>query len=199
MSALTPATDHLIQCLRILPGVGPKSAQRMALELLEKDPERARALAQSLLTALERVKHCERCQNLSEEPLCAVCQDERRNERVLCVTESPLDVIAIEGAGAFDGQYFVLKGRLSPLDGIGPAEIGLPLLKKRLEESPVEELILATSATAEGEATAEFIAQMIRGKEIRLTRLAQGIPSGGELGSIDRNTLGHAFSGRKVF
>lgn len=199
MKGLPPSIEDLIHSLRVLPGVGPKSAQRMALELLEKQPERAARLAESLTKALDCIIRCERCQNLSESPLCDLCQDTSRDHTQMCVTESPLDVLAIEQSGAYRGRYFVLKGRLSPLDGLGPAEIGLASLQKVLDTGEISELILATSATVEGEATAEFIAQMVRGLDIELTRLAQGIPQGGELGTIDRYTLGHAFSGRKSF
>ena len=199
MSGLGPVIDHLIQCLRVLPGVGPKSAQRMALELLEREPERTARLADALLTALDRVQRCQRCHNLTEEPLCQVCTDARRDGAQLCIVESPLDVVAIEQSGAFRGFYFVLQGRLSPLDGMGPAEIGLPLLETRLQDGIVRELILATSSTVEGEATAEFIASMARPHGLSVSRLARGIPSGGELGLVDRHTLTHAFSGRKLF
>lgn len=191
--------EHLINCLRVLPGVGPRSAQRIALDLLEHQPERAAALAAALQDALAVVVRCECCQNLTEQPVCSLCADAERDDTLLCVVESPLDVIALEQSGAYGGRYFVLRGRLSPLDGRGPQEIGLPRLERRLAEGRVSELILATSSTVEGEATGEFVAQMARQRGVTVTRLAQGIPLGGELGGVDRHTLGHALSGRKVY
>ncbi len=199
MSGLGPVIEHLILCLRVLPGVGPKSAQRIALDLLERKPERAARLAEALTAALERVCRCRKCQNLGETELCTICSDPRRDAAQLCIVESPLDVLAIEQSAAFRGCYFVLQGRLSPLDGIGPDAIGLPLLEHRLQDGQLRELILATSSTVEGEATAEYIARMAQPRGLPVSRLARGIPAGGELGLIDRHTLGHAFMGRKPF
>lgn len=199
MAELSPSIEHLILCLRGLPGVGPKSAQRMALDLLERTPDRAARLAEALSDALEKVQRCSRCQNLCESPVCEICNEVRRDPAQLCVVESPLDVLAIEQSGAFKGHYFVLRGRLSPLDGLGPDEIGLPLLAVRLSGGEVGELILATSSTVEGEATAEFIVQMAKPHGIAVSRLARGIPLGGELGLVDRHTLTHALTGRKAF
>lgn len=199
MAELSPSIEHLIHCLRGLPGVGPKSAQRMALDLLERTPERAARLAEALQTVLNKVQRCTQCQNLCESAVCELCADPCRDASQLCVVESPLDVMAIEQSGAFKGGYFVLKGRLSPLDGLGPDEIGLPRLAQRLDQGNVGELILATSSTVEGEATAEFIVQMAKPHGIAVSRLARGIPLGGELGLVDRHTLSHALNGRKAF
>ena len=188
----------LIEALRRLPGVGGKSAQRMAFHLLERDRERGLKLADALREAMQRIGHCSRCRDFSEEPLCAICAGSSRDHHLLCVVESPVDLVAIEQATGYRGQYFVLHGRLSPLDGLGPEELGLAQLAQRLGEGEVEELIIATNPTVEGEATAHYLAQLARAGGVRPTRLAHGVPLGGELEYVDRGTLAHAFGGRQL-
>ena len=194
-----PLLDELMEALRCLPGVGPRSAQRMAFHLLERDRDGGRRLGRVLLEAMERIGHCERCRTFSEEPVCSLCANPRRDERQICVVETPAEVVAIEQAATYSGRYFVLGGRLSPLDGIGPREIGLDRLQQRLEEGGVEELILATNPTVEGEATAHYIGDMAGRLGIRVTRIAHGVPLGGELEYVDGGTLSHAFAGRREF
>ncbi len=191
--------ERLMEALRCLPGVGPKSAQRMTYHLLERDREGGRRLADALVDAMEHVGHCRQCRTFSEEDLCPLCANERRDRSVLCVVESPADVLAIEQATGFGGLYFVLMGHLSPLDGIGPDELGLDVLTARLDGGEVKEIILATNPTVEGEATAHYIGEMARERGIRATRLAHGVPLGGELEYVDGGTLSHAFSGRREF
>lgn len=191
------ALEALKQALRRLPGVGPKSAQRMAFHLLERDRDGARVLAQALLAAIERIGHCRRCNNLSEEELCPICASPRRDASLLCIVESPADLQSLEQSGVYSGRYFVLMGRLSPLDGIGPEEIGIPRLEALLGEGSIKEVVLATNPTAEGEATAHYISEMVRARGVRATRIAYGIPVGGELEYIDRSTLARALSGRR--
>jgi recombination protein RecR len=186
----------LIEALRCLPGVGGKSAQRMAFHLLERERERGLKLADALREAMQRIGHCTRCRNFSEEPVCSICANASRDRHLLCVVESPVDLAAIEQATGYRGQYFVLMGRLSPLDGLGPQELGLDRLSERLAEGEVEEMILATNPTVEGEATAHYLAQLARAAGIRPTRLAHGVPLGGELEYVDRGTLAHAFGSR---
>lgn len=193
----SPAIDRLIEALRCLPGVGPKSAQRMALHLLQRDPDGGRELARALDHAVEHVGRCSSCRTLSETELCALCANPGRDRATLCVVESPADVLTIERATGFQGLYFVLLGRLSPLDGIGPGELGLDLLARRLDAGEVHELILATNPTVEGEATAHYIGDMARQRGIRASRIAHGIPLGGELEYIDGGTLSHAFADRR--
>ncbi|HBK54918.1 MAG TPA: recombination protein RecR [Xanthomonadales bacterium] len=188
--------ERLIQALRCLPGVGAKSAQRMAYHLLERERVRGLALAATLTEALERVGHCRRCRDFSETVDCAICSAVGRDTRTLCAVESPADRLAIETATGYRGLYFVLQGRLSPLDGIGPEQLGLDLLAARLAEGEVQELIIATNPTVEGEATAHYLAQLARRCGVRPTRLAHGVPLGGELEYIDRGTLAHAFGSR---
>ena len=188
--------DQLISALRILPGVGPKSAQRMAYHVLERDRERAAELARLLAEAVEVIGRCESCRDFSQDPLCRVCQSSGRERSQLCVVESPADRLAIEQATGFRGLYFVLLGRLSPLDGIGPQELGLEHLGQRLAAGEISELIIATSATVEGEATAHYLAQLARRHGVQPSRLAQGLPLGGELEYVDRGTLSHAFGSR---
>ncbi|MDR2877988.1 MAG: recombination mediator RecR [Chromatiales bacterium] len=188
---------RLIETLRCLPGVGPKSAQRMAFHLLERNREGALRLAQALREAVERVGHCQQCRTLSEVALCAVCANERRDARQLCVVENPADVQAIEQTTSYRGLYFVLMGHLSPLDGIGPEDIGLDRLARRFAEGQVQEVILATNPTVEGEATAHYIADMARQHHIRASRIAYGVPFGGELEYVDAGTLSHALAGRR--
>jgi recombination protein RecR len=187
----------LIEALRCLPGVGGKSAQRMAFHLLERERERGLRLAQVLEQAMQRIGNCTRCRNFSEEPVCSLCASSSRDRQVLCVVESPTELAAIEQATGYRGQYFVLMGHLSPLDGIGPEELGLAQLEKRLDEGGVTEVILATNPTVEGEATAHYLAELAQRRGIRATRIAHGVPIGGELEYIDGGTLSHAFSGRQ--
>ncbi len=192
----TGRLGDLVNALRQLPGVGPRSAQRMALYLLERNPEGGRRLASAISEAIEQLGHCRRCRVLSETELCSICADERRDSALMCVVESPSDLFAIEAAGGYQGQYFVLLGRLSPIEGMGPEDIGVPLLLQRLQEEPVREVILATNATVEGEATAHYLGEQIRAAGVAVSRLAHGVPLGGELEFIDSGTLAHAFSGR---
>ncbi len=195
----SPLLTRLIEALRRLPGVGPKGAQRMAFHLLERDRDGARVLSEALADAAARVGHCERCRMLTEERLCQVCASDRRDESLLCVVETPADVIAVEQGAVFSGRYFVLMGHLSPLDGIGPDELGLDRLEARLADGSITEVILATNPTVEGEATAHHIAQMARRHGIGATRIAHGVPVGGELEYVDGGTLSHAFSGRQKY
>ncbi len=197
--SFSPLVDRLLEALRVLPGVGPKTAQRMALHLLERDRDGGRRLAGVLAQALDEVGYCRRCRTLTEEEVCALCTSPRRDNALLCVVESPADMLAIEDAGGYRGHYFVLHGHLSPLDGIGPEDIGLDQLDVRLDEAGVEEVILATNPTVEGEATAHYIAEQLRARGIRLSRLAYGVPMGGELEYVDGGTLSHAFNGRLPF
>ncbi|MCG6898461.1 MAG: recombination mediator RecR [Gammaproteobacteria bacterium] len=190
---------RLIETLRCLPGVGPKSAQRMAFHLLEYNRDGGRQLAEALLLAMDRVGNCRECRTLSEEAVCALCASERRDRSLLCVVETPADVQALEQSTGYQGLYFVLMGHLSPLDGIGPEALGLNLLEERLASGEVRELILATNPTVEGEATAHFISEMARAQGVRATRIAHGVPMGGELEYIDGGTLSHAFAGRQEF
>ena len=183
--------------LRCLPGVGPKSAQRMALHLLERDRDGGRRLVEALQAALDGIGRCRLCRDLSETEVCALCASPRRDRSSLCVIETPGDVLAVEQATGFQRLYFVLMGHLSPLDGIGPAELGLEILEARLREGEIREIILATNPTVEGEATAYYLAELARERGIRATRIAHGVPLGGELESVDGGTLAHAFAGRR--
>jgi len=193
----SPLIDRLIEALRCLPGVGPKSAQRIAFHLLERNREGARRLAAALREAVETVRNCERCRNFSDASLCRVCAGTKRDASLLCVVESPTDIGLIEQAGGYSGRYFVLMGRLSPLDGIGPDDLGMEKLTDLLNTGEVMEVILATSTTVEGQATAHYLTELIQGRGIRVTRLAQGIPLGGELEFVDSGTLAHAISSRR--
>jgi recombination protein RecR len=192
-----PALEALKQALRRLPGVGPKSAQRMAFHLLERDREGARMLAQSLTNAVERVIQCRRCNNFCEAELCAICSSPRRDVTLLCVVESPADLVSLDQAGVYNGMYFVLMGRLSPLDGIGPEELGLHRLEALLDQGDIKEVVLATNLTVEGEATAHYVTELVRRRNVRATRIAYGVPVGGELEYTDRSTLARALSGRR--
>lgn len=194
----SPLLAELIEALRCLPGVGGKSAQRMAFHLLERERTRGLKLAGALREAMERIGNCTRCRNFSEAPVCALCASASRDRHVLCVVESPTDLAAIEQATGYRGQYFVLLGRLSPLDGLGPEELGLAQLTARLGEGELEELIIATNPTVEGEATAHYLAQLAHAGGVRPTRLAHGVPLGGELEYVDRGTLAHAFGSRQA-
>jgi len=195
--AASPLLNRLMATLRCLPGVGPKSAQRMALHLLERDRDGAQRLVEALQAALDGIGRCRLCRDLSETEVCALCANPRRDRSLLCVIETPADVLAVEQATGFQGVYFVLMGHLSPLDGIGPAELGLEVLEARLDEGEIREIILATNPTVEGEATAYYIAELARERGIRATRIAHGVPLGGELESVDGGTLAHAFAGRR--
>ena len=188
---------QLIQDLCCLPGVGPKSAQRMAFYLLQRDRNGAKQLAKSLLKASQDIGYCECCRTLSEQSCCQICASSSRDRSVLCVVESPADVWAVDQAAAFKGVYFVLHGHLSPLDGIGPDELGLDQLEQRMAGTEVTEIILATNSTVEGEATAHLIADLARKHRVHASRIAHGVPMGGELEYIDSGTLSHAFNGRK--
>jgi len=198
MSTGSPLLTDLIEALRCLPGVGAKTAQRMAFHVLERDRAGARRLAERLAAAVERIGNCSRCRTFSETPICALCTSDARDASLLCVVETPVDQLAIEQATGYRGRYFVLLGRLSPLDGLGPKELGLDVLAQRLREGEVQELIVATNPTVEGEATAHMLAQLARDANVRASRLAHGVPLGGELEYIDRGTLAHAFGGRQV-
>lgn len=194
--SFTPLIRQLIDALRILPGVGQKSAQRMALQLLERDRSGGLRLAQALTQAMEGVGHCKQCRTLSEDEFCPQCSDPRRDDSLLCVVEGPLDVFAVEQTG-YRGRYFVLKGHLSPLDGLGPEAIGIPELQARITAGSFSEIILATNPTVEGEATAHYIAQLLAGSGLLLSRIAHGVPLGGELELVDGGTLAHALAGRR--
>jgi recombination protein RecR len=196
---MSPLLQQLIDALKCLPGVGPKSAQRMAFYLLERDRDGAKNLSAALTEAVEKIGHCSMCRTLSENELCDICASTSRDNGTLCVIETPADVFAIEQTAEFRGKYFVLMGHLSPLDGIGPAELGLDLLDARLADGDVSELILATNPTVEGEATAHYISDMAARYQVVTTRIAHGVPLGGELEYIDSGTLAHAFSGRQRF
>jgi len=195
--SFSPLIEELVESLRCLPGVGRKTAQRMALHLLEREREAGMQLSQALARAMEGVGHCQMCRNLSEQELCLICSDPRRDTGTVCVVESPADVIAVEQSGSFRGLYFVLMGHLSPIDGIGPEDIGLDILQARARDSGIRELILATNSTVEGDATAYYLSDLVRSEGLQITRIAHGVPMGGELEYVDGTTLAHAFSGRK--
>jgi recombination protein RecR len=188
---------QLMEALRCLPGVGPKSAQRMTYHILQRNREGGRRLAEALLAAVDRVGHCKLCRTLTEQELCPLCGNAQRDHALLCVVESPADVQALEQSTGFRGLYFVLMGHLSPLDGIGPEQLGLEQLAARLDGGGIGEVILATNPTVEGEATAHYISEMVHARGIKASRLAHGVPLGGELEYIDGGTLSHAFAGRR--
>ena len=211
------ALAQLIEALRCLPGVGPKTARRMVLHLLERDRDGARQLAGKLVSAMDKVQHCHQCRNFTENEICEICLSRRRDGSLLCIVENPGDVLAIEQTGHYRGKYFVLMGALSPIDGIGPGELGFDLLLRRCKstvkdtesdtaldtaldtgKTDVAEVILALSSSVEGEATSHFISELIKPSGIQVSRIAQGIPVGGELEYIDGSTLSHAFNGRKT-
>ena len=194
---ISPLIDRLVGAFQVLPGVGPKGAQRMVLQLLQRDRDGDRHLAQALIESLERVSRCTCCRNLSEEDVCSICGDPRRDDAVLCVVESPADILAIEAAGGFRGRYFVLHGRLSPIDGVGPEELGVDTLQKRVAELKPTEVILATNPTVEGEATAHYISKLLKADVPNISRIAHGVPVGGELEYIDGGTIVHALQGRR--
>jgi recombination protein RecR len=193
----SPHLAQLIEALRALPGVGPKTAQRMAFHLLQEGRPGARALAAALDAALSSVKRCQRCRMLTEEELCTICAAPLRDATLLCAVESPADVVAVESSGSYRGRYFVLMGHLSPLDGIGPEQLGSRELEALLAQGQVRELILATNSTVEGEATAHFLSELAARHGIRASRIAHGVPVGGELEYVDGGTLAHALAGRQ--
>ena len=195
----SPLVRELIEALRCLPGVGPKSASRMAFHLLERNRENGEKLSAVMARAMKEIGHCKRCRTFTEAEICEICQNDRRSSALLCIVENPTDILSIEQISPYQGLYFVLMGHLSPIDGIGPKEIGMGLLKKRFEDDDISEIILATNATVEGEATAHYIANLAKQFKIKTTRLAYGIPMGGELDLIDGNTLAHAFTARTIY
>jgi recombination protein RecR len=194
----SPRLAQLIEALRSLPGVGPKTAQRMAFQLLQEGRPAARALARALDEALASVTRCRRCRMLTEDELCSICAAPQREASLLCAVESPADVVAIEQSGSYRGRYFVLMGHLSPLDGVGPEQLGVRELEAILAEGSVRELILATNPTVEGEATAHFLAELAARSGLRASRIAHGVPIGGELEYVDGGTLAHALAGRQT-
>jgi recombination protein RecR len=191
------ALQELLDALRRLPGIGARSAQRMAFHLLQHDREGARRIAAALLAADSQVRHCERCHTFTEGSLCPICLDARRDARLLAVVETPADQAALERTGSFRGLYFVLMGRLSPLDGVGVRDIGIAPLLERASDPAIEEVIVATSFTAEGEATAQLISQVLSARGVKVTRLARGVPVGSELEYVDLSTIAHALSDRR--
>ena len=191
--------DELIASLKCLPGIGQKSAQRMALHLLERDKAGAERISRAISGALETVQHCEQCRNFSDNSICSICTDSSRDQSTICVVETPADVLAVESSASYKGRYFVLLGRLSPLDGYGPEQLGLEQLQLLLGSGDVNELILATSATVEGDITSQYIADFAAKNSVISSRLARGIPLGGELEFVDSGTLSRALSGRQKF
>ena len=196
MAEQTPLLDQLISALKLLPGVGQKTAQRMAFHLLKVDKDKARALGTTIVQAVDTIRHCERCRNYTENQICDICASASRKVSQMCIVEAPTDVMAIENGTSYNGVYFILMGKLSPLDGIGPDQIGLDQLEHRLQSGDLKEIILATSSTMEGEVTAHVIAEMAAKYDLKTTRLAQGVPIGGELEYLDLNTLAQAFNTR---
>ena len=193
----TSSLDALARALRCLPGVGPKAAQRMALHLMQHDRDGARALAGALAQAADVIRHCERCNTFTEESICAMCRSGKRDQALLCVVETPADLLMVEHTHSYQGLYFVLMGRLSPLDGIGPKEIGLDRLLKRAQDGVVREVILATNFTNEGEATAHYVGELMKARGLTVSRLARGVPVGGELEYVDAGTLAQALRERR--
>ena len=196
----SPLVQELIDALKCLPSVGNKSAQRMAFHLLERNRHGANKLASTLADAMENIGHCRQCRTFTEQDLCDICSSAKRQAtQLLCIVETPADVIAIENTAEFNGRYFVLMGHLSPIDGIGPEDIGLTILEKQLAQGEFKEVILATNPTVEGEATAYYIAELAKKYDVNISRIAHGVPIGGELEYVDGNTLSHALSGRKNY
>ena len=189
--------SQLIQAFKVLPGIGEKSAQRMAFYLLEKNREGGLNLAKLISTSVEKIRNCSNCRNLTEDMVCEICSDERRDKKIICVVESPSDVIAIEKSGSFKGKYFVLMGRLSPIDGVTPQDLGIPKLVENINSSEVQEIIIATSPTIEGDATSFYIKDQLTENNILISRIAYGVPMGGELEYVDNTTLGRAIQGRR--
>lgn len=196
--AFSPLIDQLVEALRCLPGVGPKSAQRMAFHLLERNREGGLKLAEQLDCAMHGVARCSSCRTLTEQPRCSICNNLKRDRTTICVVETPADVFAFEQSGIYRGLYFVLMGHLSPIDGIGPAEIGVSDLLQRLQEEEIQEVILATNPTVEGEATAFYITEQVKSLGVNVSRIAHGVPLGGELEYVDAGTLAHALKGRRL-
>jgi recombination protein RecR len=194
----SPLLEQLIEALRCLPGVGPKTAQRMALQLLTRGRDNGKRLAQSIIDAIEHIGHCQVCRIFSESELCEICSSHHRDSSLLCIVENPIDVTAIEQTCSFKGKYFVLLGHLSPLDGIGPEEIGIAQLKQHFEKRNINEVIIATNPTVEGEATAHYISELAKLYTIKVSRIARGVSLGSELEYIDPNTLAHALTGREA-
>lgn len=194
----SPLLEQLIDSLRCLPGVGPKTAQRMAFQLLTRGRDNGKRLAQSLIEAMENIGHCQQCRIFSETELCEICSSFHRDPSLLCIVENPVDVSVIEQTSSFRGKYFVLHGHLSPLDGIGPAEIGIAQLKTHFERGDIQESIIATNPTVEGEATAHYISELAKQYSIKVSRIARGVSLGSELEYIDTNTLAHALAGREL-
>ena len=189
--------NQLIQAFKILPGIGEKSAQRMAFHLLEKNREGGRNLAKVINESVENIRNCSECRNLTEDVVCHICLDEKRNKKLICVVESPTDVLAIENSGSFNGKYFVLMGRLSPIDGVTPQDLWIPKLIERIKSSEIDEIIIATSPTIEGDATSFYIKDQLNDNNILISRIAYGVPMGGELEYVDNTTLGRAIQGRR--
>jgi recombination protein RecR len=195
----SPLTNQLIQALRCLPGVGPKTAQRMAFHLLDRERENGKYLAQIIDQAMQHIGYCQNCRTFSETDICKLCANKSRNPNLLCIVETPADIVAIEQTASFSGHYFVLMGHLSPLDGIGPNELGMEQLKQRLSETKIEEIIIATNHTVEGEATAYYIAELAKPFGIKTSRIAHGVPLGGELEFVDSRTIAEALNHRTLY
>lgn len=191
--------EELMDSLRCLPGVGPKTAQRMAFHLLEQERDAAMTLASNIQESIKRIGHCQRCRTFTEEDVCDICSNQSRNNAMLCVIENPADLMVLEQSASYRGYYFVLMGRLSPLDGIGPEALGMDHLEAILDEGNIKEIILATNSTVEGEVTAHYISEMAASRNISTSRIAQGIPMGGELEYVDRQTLAHAIESRTTY
>ena len=189
--------NQLVQAFKILPGIGEKSAQRMAFHILEKNREGGKNLAKLINESVENIRNCTVCRNLTEEVICSICSDEKRNKKLICVVESPTDVLAIENSGSFRGKYFVLMGRLSPIDGVTPKDLGIPKLIEKVKSSELEEIIIATSPTIDGDATSFYIKDQLKENKILISRIAYGVPMGGELEYVDNTTLGRAIQGRR--
>ncbi len=194
----TPLLERLIQAFRCLPGVGPKTAQRMAFFLLQREREKGKHLAEILNHAMVNIRHCLQCRTFSETELCKLCASPNRDPSLLCIIENPTDLIAVEQMGTYRGRYFVLLGHLSPLDGIGPEDIGIKELNILINANPIKEIILATNPTVEGEATAHYLSEFIKPYNIKVTRIAHGVPLGGELEYIDSGTIARSFAGRET-
>ena len=189
--------NQLIQAFKILPGIGEKSAQRMAFHILEKNREGGKNLARLINDSVENIRNCSECRNLTEKTICDICSDEKRNKKIICVVESPTDVLAIENSGSFKGKYFVLMGRLSPIDGVTPQDLGIPKLIERVKSADIDEIIIATSPTIEGDATSFYIKDQLNENKILISRIAYGVAMGGELEYVDNTTLGRAIQGRR--
>lgn len=194
----SPLLEQLIEALRCLPGVGPKTAQRMAMQLLTRGRDNGQRLANTLLEAITHIQHCSQCRIFSEHEVCEICASSHRDHTTLCIVENAIDVTVLEQTSSYRGKYFVLLGRLSPLDGIGPEEIGIHQLKSHFDAGHITEVILATNPTVEGEATAHYISELAKPYQIKVTRIAHGVPIGSELEYIDTSTLAHALAGREV-